>query len=114
MRFARLPFGKRSRLVQCFIEDVPASVAARLVFVNRKTANSWYTLIRRRLLIEIPLLPPILSRSRFLAYHSRRIAKFNGLRKSSQQQFLLESRLRYQLESHFGAAVLNAVDALLD
>ena len=99
--------------MQCFCEDVPASVAARLLLINRKTVNAWYTMIRKRLLLEIPKLPEIGSESQFLAYHKRRIARFNGLSRASRAFFLLESRLRYQKRAQFRAEVLGIVEDLL-
>src|SRR5262245_26485984 len=114
MQFTRLSAAKRSRLVQCFTEDVPASVAARLVLVNRKTVNAWYSLIRKRLLVEVSRLPEISSEQQFMAFHKRRILKFNGLSERSKQQFILESRLRYQLKQRFRGAVLDSISDLLD
>ena len=105
---------KRSRLVQCFAEDVPASVASRLVLINRKTVNAWYTELRLRLMVEVPGLPEISSMGQFKAFHERRIAKFNGLSKKSRQIFLLESRIRYQLKKRFITALLDASADLLD
>lgn len=114
MRFVRLSLAKRSKLLQCFSEDVPASVAARLVMVNRKTANAWYAELRSRVLVGVTNLPPLGNASRFSAYHERRIARFNGICVQSRRVFLLESRLRYQLKGAFRSVLLDTSSDLLD
>lgn len=110
--YTRLSLAKRSRIVQCFIEDVPAITTAKLTLVNIKTVNTWFTELRRRLVV-FSTLPPVDSESRFLAYHKRRITKFNGTARASTPPFLLESRLRYQLKARFRAAVIEIADDLL-
>ena len=114
MRFKRLPTQKRSRIIQCFIEDVPAATAARLVFVNRKTLNTWYRELRGRLVIESHSLPEISNLGAFKGYHERRIAKFNGLSTKSKRTYLIESRMRYQLRHGFASLVLKTAVDLLD
>lgn len=114
MKFIRLTHAKKNRLLQCFIEDVTAATAAKLSLVNRKTANTWYAELRKRLLVRVTTLPDIADHGRFLAYHERRIARFNGVAEASKRAFLIESRLRYQLKSTFAGAVLDVATDLLD
>lgn len=114
MKFRRLPTLKRGRIIQCFIEDVPAATAARLVFVNRKTVNAWYYELRGRLLLESHSLPEVVNVGAFRGYHERRIAKFNGLSAKSSRASLIESRMRYQLRHAFASLVLKTAADLLD
>ena len=114
MNYTRLSREKRSRIVHCFAEDVPASIAAKLVLVNRKTVNTWYRELRLRMLPEASKLPEIPSPGQFAAFHKRRIAKFNGLSKASNRLFLIDSRLRYQLKVRFRTVLIDAAAELLD
>lgn len=114
MRYRRLSVQKRCRIVQCFIEDVPAATTARLVFVNRKTVNAWYSELRSRLLLECHNLPEIDHIGAFKGYHERRIAKFNGLSRQSKRIFLIESRIRHQFKRAFVGLVQRVTTDLLD
>jgi hypothetical protein len=114
MRFTRLSHLKKNKMLQCFVEDVPASVASRLVLVNRKTANAWYAELRKRLLVKLHGLPALVDDGRFLAYHKRRTVRFNGVSKASERTFILESRIRYQLKSAFRGALLDVTSDLIE
>ena len=112
MRFTRLSFQKRSRIVQCFIEDVDATTASRLTLVNRKTINAWYREIRRRLL---PHASQYQGTSRSLkAYETKRLSKFYGLRSRDLPYHLAETRVRFELGRRFRALVIETADDLLD
>lgn len=113
MYYTRLTRNRRVRLVHFFIEDVDASTAARLLSINRKTANAWYSEIRHRLVPLVPRLPPLTEIRGLKGYHERRIAKFNGLRRSVLPYHVLESRVRFQLKSRFKAVVLELASDLL-
>lgn len=114
MKFTRLPRGKRLKLVHYFIEDIGASSAARLLALNRKTVNSWYTELRRRLSLLEGTLTPIKDRRVFAGYHERRIASRNGLFASAKGMHLLESRVRFQLKGKLKATVLAVSKDLID
>lgn len=112
MRFTRLSFQKRSRIVQCFIEDVDATTASRLTLVNRKTINAWYRELRRRLL---PYASQYVGTSRSLkAYETKRLSKFYGLRSRDLPYHLAETRVRFELGRRFRALVIEAADDLLN
>ena len=47
---AKLKKSKRRKLCECFANDLTATQAARMVGINRNTANLWYRLFRERIL----------------------------------------------------------------
>ena len=108
-----MPKSRRVQIVMSFCEDIPASQTARLNLVNRKTVNAWYAEIRGRLLPSVSQLDELPQPGSFLAYHKRRISRFNGLSKKSGKLFLLESRLRYQLKDRFRSLVIELASDLI-
>lgn len=96
-----------------FCEDIPASQSAHLILVNRKTVNAWYSELRVRLLPTVTQMGELPQPGPFLAYHKRRIARFNGLSKKTGKLFLLESRLRYQLRDRFRSLVIELASDLI-
>lgn len=97
-----------------FCEDIPASQTAHLILVNRKTVNTWYTELRVRLLPTVTQMGELSQPGHFLAYHKRRITRFNGVSKRSSKLFLFESRLRYQLRDRFRSLVIELASDLID
>lgn len=112
MRFTRLGRLKRSRIVQCFIEDVDATTAAKLSLVNRKTVNSWYRELRRRLL---PFASQYQSESGRLyrSFETKRLAKFYGLRPRDMPYHVAETRLRFTLGKRYRTLIIDIADDLL-
>ncbi|MDR0444464.1 MAG: IS1595 family transposase [Treponema sp.] len=52
MLYKRLSTQKVNKILLCFCEDITATAAAKLVKVNRKTANNYYNDIREKILKE--------------------------------------------------------------
>ena len=50
MRYNRLSRYKIRQIIFCFSEDITATSAAKLLVLNRKTINSYYTALRRKIL----------------------------------------------------------------
>lgn len=48
-KFSRISKQKRNKILACFAEDLTATQTARLVGIQRKTANDWYGTIRERI-----------------------------------------------------------------
>ena len=89
--------------MDCFIADIGAAAAARLLALNRKTINTWYAELRARLL-RTPR-SPVLNARVLHGFHERRIAKFNGLDKRLLGVYRRESEVRFAQKKRFGALV---------
>jgi len=46
MQYSRLSTQKINRILLCFCQDITVTAAAKLVRVNRKTVNNYYSAIR--------------------------------------------------------------------
>ncbi|MEN9389912.1 MAG: hypothetical protein RLZZ283_12 [Candidatus Parcubacteria bacterium] len=114
MRFTRLSSATRSRIIDCYITDIGATQAARLLSVNRKTINAWYALLRERMAGKVQGLKSIKDTRVFAGYHERRIKHLNGLFKDARASHLIESKLRYVLKGKFKKLVLKSTKDLLE
>ena len=112
MKFTRLPYSKRVRIIQCFIEDIDATTTSKLLFVNRKTINAWYREIRRRLLPYSSQVQNV-SKSSYKAFETRRLQKFYGLRIKDLPYHIAESRLRHVYGRRFRALIIDVTEDLL-
>ncbi len=113
MRFTRLPLATRTRIVDCYIEDLTASQAARLLKINRKTVNVWYAELRGRIASILATMRPIRDVRVFAGYHERRIQRKNGLFDHVRSAHRTESRLRYLLKHRFKTIVRRSAKNLL-
>ena|SRR3989344_132553 len=49
VKYSRLRKSTRRKIADCFVADVSATQAAKLVGVNRKTINDWYNSFRKKI-----------------------------------------------------------------
>lgn len=113
MKFTRLSTKTRVRIVQCFIEDIGAAQAARLLALNRKTVNQWYEELRLRVSKISVRLPGEADSRALRGFHSRRVSKFNGLPGYKKALHEEESLVRFVLKTKFKNAVRDAASDLL-
>ena len=97
-------------LIRCFIHDVSATKAARIVSINRKTVNSWYFLIRTAISrhpVSFKSFRKCLENAAFKRLWKLRIARLCGIPSSTRALHRAECIARYYLSENELAALVD-------
>jgi hypothetical protein len=103
MKYSRINDGVIRQLVRCFVEDMPASVAARILGVNVKTVNVRY-LSFRKALSRLPVAKSSFKRATqgttLAQYWNRRRAKLYGFPAHLRNLHRIETLVRFTTPAH--------------
>ena len=53
MKYRRLSAQKYNQLLRCFCADITETACAKIVGINRNTANAWYNDFRHKILLTV-------------------------------------------------------------